>query len=158
MNMLEALAILRACALGSAQMQTKRGKAALKVVDKKLQSLLRKKAWRDGGGAVPVHMGDENFTYALPDAALASDAEPADSLWMVKLEAELASIKDAANEAGAGDPPEGYSELTGDAARIADDCWVNGLNAMETAVRNWLHDQRRGAEPSAEDDKPCAPH
>lgn len=135
--MLEALTVLRNCALRSGQMQTRQGQAALKVVDKKLQSLLRKKAWRDGGGAIPVHMGDEKFTYALPNVALGADATLLD-----KLEADLPSIKDAANEAGAGDPPAGYAELAGDAARIADDCWSNGLAAMETAVCNWLHDQR----------------
>ena len=67
MNNLEALIILRGCARVSAQMRTRYGKAAAKVVDRKIQSLLRKKAWRDGGGAVPVHMGDDDFLYKIPD-------------------------------------------------------------------------------------------
>lgn len=67
MNNLEALIIVRGAARVSGQMRTKQGIAAGKVVDRKIQSLLRKKAWRDGMGGIPVHMGDENFTYSIPD-------------------------------------------------------------------------------------------
>ncbi len=51
----------------SAQMRTRQGIAAGKAVDRKIQSLMRKKAWRDGGGATPVHMGDAAFRYDIPD-------------------------------------------------------------------------------------------
>lgn len=67
MNNLEALIIVRGSARVSAQMRTRQGIAAGKVVDRKIQSLMRKKAWRDSGGAMPVHMGDEDFRYAIPD-------------------------------------------------------------------------------------------
>lgn len=68
MNNLLALTIVRNCALVSAQMNTKEGQTALKVVDKKIQSLLRKKAWRDGNGAIPIHMGLPTHTYPIPTA------------------------------------------------------------------------------------------
>lgn len=66
--MLDALTIVRNCSLRSEQMRTKQGQAALKVVDRKIQSLLRKKAWRDasGTGLMPVHMGDSAFLYPIP--------------------------------------------------------------------------------------------
>lgn len=48
-------------------MRTKQGRTALKVVERKIQSLLRKKAWRESGGAVPVHMGADDFAYPIPD-------------------------------------------------------------------------------------------
>lgn len=64
MNMLEALVIVRQVA--APQLATKRGVVALKVVDRKIQSLLRKKAWRDGGGAMPIHMGQDGFEYPIP--------------------------------------------------------------------------------------------
>ena len=69
MNNLEALIIVRGAARVSGQMRTKQGITAGKVVDRKIQSLMRKKAWRDqrGTGAEPVHMGDENFRYEIPD-------------------------------------------------------------------------------------------
>ncbi len=67
MNNLEALIIVRGAARVSAQMRTRQGIAAGKVVDRKIQSLLRKKAWRDGAGSTPIHMGDENFKYDIPD-------------------------------------------------------------------------------------------
>lgn len=66
MDMLESLVVLRQVAGCSQQMATKRGVAALKVVDKKIQSLLRKKAWRNGHGAVPIHMGQDGFEYPIP--------------------------------------------------------------------------------------------
>lgn len=69
MNSLEALLVVRNCAVFSPQLQTRQGKAALAVVDRKIQSLLRKKAWRDGGGATPIHMADPNFKYPLPASA-----------------------------------------------------------------------------------------
>lgn len=67
MNNLEALIIVRGASRVSGQMRTKQGIAAGKVVDRKIQSLMRKKAWRDGGGATPVHMGDDDFRYQIPD-------------------------------------------------------------------------------------------
>lgn len=66
MNMLEALIVLRSAAASSPQVATKRGVAALKVIDRKIQSLLRKKAWREGAGAIPIHMGKEGFIYPVP--------------------------------------------------------------------------------------------
>lgn len=68
MNNLEALSIVRNCALVSAQMHTKEGQIALKVVDRKIQSLLRKKAWRDGNGAIPIHTGLPTHSYPIPTA------------------------------------------------------------------------------------------
>jgi hypothetical protein len=67
MNNLDALIIVRGCARVSAQMRTRQGISAGKVVDKKIQSLLRKKAWRECRGTMPVHMGDDDFRYAIPD-------------------------------------------------------------------------------------------
>lgn len=71
MNNLEALVIVRNCAVYSPQLQTRQGKAALAVVDRKIQSLLRKKAWRDGDSATPIHMADANFKYPLPESEVA---------------------------------------------------------------------------------------
>ncbi|MDE2020639.1 MAG: hypothetical protein KGJ13_09915 [Patescibacteria group bacterium] len=68
MNLLDAFAVIRNCAIYSPQLQTRQGKTALAVVDRKIQSLLRKKAWREGGGAIPIHMADPNFKYPLPNA------------------------------------------------------------------------------------------
>ena len=70
MNNLEALIIVRGASRVSAQMRTRQGIAAGKVVDRKIQSLMRKKAWRDGSGATPVHMGDDDFRYQIPDDPL----------------------------------------------------------------------------------------
>ena len=67
MNMLEALSIVRNCSLYSAQMKTPQGVRALKVIDQKLQSLLRKKAWREGNRSIPIHMGADAFEYPIPD-------------------------------------------------------------------------------------------
>lgn len=67
MNMLEALLIVRSCAAPGPQMKTVRGKAALAVLDRKIQSLMRKKAWREATDAEPIHMGNEGFEYAIPD-------------------------------------------------------------------------------------------
>lgn len=73
-----------------------------------------------------------------------------------KLEADLRSIKDAATESSAGDPPEGYDDLDGtEAQRVADTCWQNGLDAMETAIRNWIHDQRALTPYLRTDREPC---
>lgn len=60
MNLLEALLCVRNAAARSEQMQTRQGQAALKIVDKKIQGLQRKKAWRDcrGSGRMPDHMID----------------------------------------------------------------------------------------------------
>lgn len=67
MNMLEALTIVRNASIVSAQMRTKRGQSALKAIDTKLQKLARKKAWRDGNGAVPIHMAAPAFVYRIED-------------------------------------------------------------------------------------------
>lgn len=67
MNLLDALVIVRNCSRYSSQIHTRQGKAALNKVDLKIQSLLRKKAWRESAGAVPVHMGDDAFAYAIPE-------------------------------------------------------------------------------------------
>lgn len=72
MNMFQALTIVRNASLVSAQMRTKQGIEARKVIDRKLQSLARKKAWRDGMGAMPVHMGDPDFAYAIDDPQTAA--------------------------------------------------------------------------------------
>ena len=83
MNNLDALLIIRNCALASPSLQTKQGKTALSVVDRKIQSLLRKKAWRDSNPfGTPVHMGDPDFKYPLPDLrdVLASQTESATKL------------------------------------------------------------------------------
>lgn len=74
--------------------------------------------------------------------------------WLDALEAALLSIKDSANEMGAGYPPDGYDEIADDARAVADECWEGGLNCMETALRNWIYDQRqilagRGADDDA---------
>lgn len=70
---------------------------------------------------------------------------------LAELEADLRAIKDGANESAAGDPPAGYEELAPgcDALRIADECYHAGFDAMETAIRNWIYDQRQ-SEPNAE--------
>lgn len=62
---------------------------------------------------------------------------------LAKLEADLPSIKDAANECAAGNPPEGYTELEQASLNVADACYLHGLNAVETAVSNWIYDQRQ---------------
>jgi hypothetical protein len=72
-----------------------------------------------------------------------------------KLEADLRSIKDHANESGASSPPDGYEELDEILARpVADRCWQNGLDAMEAAIRNWIYDQRHN-EPNGSDQPPA---
>jgi hypothetical protein len=86
MNNLEALTIVRNCALVSAQMRTKQGVAALRVVDRKIQSLMRKKAWREGGGATPVHMGADDFKYALPEDAATAALRVAEAMLQAWLE------------------------------------------------------------------------
>lgn len=66
MNNLEAFTIVRNCALASQQIRTPRGKSALKVMDRKLQSLMRKAAWREGVATTPIHMEVEGFEYPIP--------------------------------------------------------------------------------------------
>lgn len=57
MNLLDALSIVRNCAMSSHQLSTKQGQTALKVVNKKIASLSRKKEWRTcGAGEMPAHM------------------------------------------------------------------------------------------------------
>jgi len=68
MNLLDAFATVRNCALASAQIRTRHGKSALKAVDKKIQSLMRKKAWRETTrGVAPVHVHDDKFQYPIPE-------------------------------------------------------------------------------------------
>lgn len=86
MNNLEALIVVRNCALVSAQMRTREGVAALKVVDRKIQSLMRKKAWRDGGGAIPVHMGSDDFKYAITEDAATVALRKAEGMLQAWLE------------------------------------------------------------------------
>lgn len=61
---------------------------------------------------------------------------------LLRLETELSAIRDAANENASGNPPDGYTELEPQALAIADKCYLHGLSAMETAVSNWVFDQR----------------
>lgn len=68
MNICESLIIVRNCALASQQMKTKRGQAALKVIDRKIQGLLRSKGWRESYRAMPIHAGDDSFLYPIPGA------------------------------------------------------------------------------------------
>jgi hypothetical protein len=84
MNLLIALTTVRNCSLLSAQMRTKHGQAARKVIDRKIQGLMRKKAWRDSNGAVPVHMGDESFIYPI-------ESDPVTSALISLVRAERAS-------------------------------------------------------------------
>ncbi len=67
MNLGEALIIVRNCSLSSPQMKHPQGQKALKVVDKKIQSLMRKQSWRTGNGATPIHMGRDGFLYPIPE-------------------------------------------------------------------------------------------
>jgi hypothetical protein len=92
MNMLEALVIVRNCSLRSAQMVEKRGQSALKVVDKKIQSLLRKAAWRNSDGGIPVHMGSDSFLYPIPESNTES-TETALTQRVQSLEAQLATVR-----------------------------------------------------------------
>jgi hypothetical protein len=75
----------------------------------------------------------------------ASLAVTAGLAFLAKLESALCSIKNAANESAAGDPPAGYEQLAAesDALRIADECYHAGVSAMETAIRNWIYDERQ---------------
>lgn len=59
-----------------------------------------------------------------------------------KLVADMRAIKDQANEIGAGNPPDGYTELEPTETAIADACYQGGLDAMETAILNWVYDQQ----------------
>jgi len=112
-NLLDALTIVRGASRVSGQMRTKRGIAAGKAVDAKIQSLMRKKAWRDGGGVTPVHMGDEDFRYPVPDdpitAALRNllRAERAtiDRFTATEIEQMEAAIKQAEEALGELDMP-----------------------------------------------------
>jgi hypothetical protein len=68
MNLLIAFTHVRNCALASAQIRTRHGMSALKAVDKKIQSLMRKKAWREAArGVAPVHMFEADFQYPIPE-------------------------------------------------------------------------------------------
>lgn len=77
MNNFEAFTIIRNCALASQQIATPRGKTALKVMDRKLQSLMRKAAWREGMATTPIHMEVEGFQYPIPGDSSLSDAAAA---------------------------------------------------------------------------------
>lgn len=54
-------------------------------------------------------------------------------------EADVRSIKDAANEMGSANTPEGYDEL--EDTKIADACFQHGIDCAVTAFQNWLYDQ-----------------
>tara|TARA_R110002050_G_scaffold243758_1_gene380254 strand:+ start:3899 stop:4333 length:435 start_codon:yes stop_codon:yes gene_type:complete len=59
-----------------------------------------------------------------------------------RLEAEMQSIKNSAVENSSGNPPDGYSELENTPAQlVADACWQQGIDSMETAILNWIYDK-----------------
>ncbi|MDE2107432.1 MAG: hypothetical protein KGL39_60105 [Patescibacteria group bacterium] len=68
MNLCEALIIVRNCALASQQMKVKRGQEALKIIDRKIQGLLRSKGWRESYRTMPIHAGNDSFLYPIPGA------------------------------------------------------------------------------------------
>lgn len=72
MNLLDALSTVRSCARSSAQIRTRHGRAAVRTVEKKIQQLLRKKAWRDRepGEPFPVHMTDDAHLYPVSEDPL----------------------------------------------------------------------------------------
>lgn len=72
---------------------------------------------------------------------MANNSENSDLL--ISLELAIHSIKDAANEAGSGNPPDGYDNLNDETRKIADECWHAGINCMATSVINWIFDQLR---------------
>jgi hypothetical protein len=111
MNLLDALIVVRNGSLFSATARTRRGATARKVVEKKIQQLLRKKAWRENTpGSVPVHMADPTFQYPIPDdvlvaalRAVISSIERAAAVDFsipsrVRLLAEMEAAKDALAE------------------------------------------------------------
>jgi hypothetical protein len=111
MNLLDALVIVRNAAQVSTPMRTRRGATARKVVEKKIQQLLRKKAWRDApAGSVPVHMADDAFKYPIPDDPITTalrnvvaSVERASAVDFsiparVRLLAEMEAAKDALSE------------------------------------------------------------
>ena len=85
-------------------------------------------------------MGEEQRTPSSPSQVTQS-AKP-DERALVRLESDLRSIKDDANENGAGNPPDGYGYLDQNSQAIADACFRLGLDSMETALSNWIYDQR----------------
>ncbi len=64
---------------------------------------------------------------------------------LAKLGKELPAICDAANESASGCPPDGYTDLAPGSKelRLADNCYNHGLQAMQTAVSNWVFDERQ---------------
>jgi len=55
MTLLDALLVVREAALSGVPVSGEKGGRAMKVVNKKIASLSRKKAWRDSLGQVPDH-------------------------------------------------------------------------------------------------------
>lgn len=71
MNLLDALVIVRNASLVSNTMHTRQGQTARKVIDRKIQGLLRKKAWRDAApGTIPIHMVDRSLILPMADDPL----------------------------------------------------------------------------------------
>lgn len=90
----------------------------------------------------------------LANAVTVAPVPPEARAVLDKLTAEIGSLKDSANEMGAGNPPEGYTEL--EDTKVADACFAEGINCMATAVCNWVHDQKsiqRTCFPSGEETK-----
>ena len=68
MNLYTALSVIRNCAVASQQARSPQFLTALKVIDKKLVGLERKRAWREApGGTIPRHMFEPRQT--IPDCA-----------------------------------------------------------------------------------------
>lgn len=78
-------------------------------------------------------------------ATLNGKLAAAEANGLARLVADIRSIKDQANENAAGSPPAGYDELGHVELLVADECYRNGLDAMETALLNWIHDQQNSA-------------
>lgn len=88
MNLLSALMTVRSASRASNSMRTRQGRAAAKVVDYKIQGLLRKKAWRNSEGATPVHMGVAREDFAYP-----TEDDPVTAALRRLVKAEEASIE-----------------------------------------------------------------
>lgn len=58
--------------------------------------------------------------------------------------AMLKSAKQAAIDNISMTEPDGYSELSPEAVKVADQCTVDGMAALETAVLNWAYDYLNG--------------
>lgn len=83
----------------------------------------------------------------VADITTKAAPKPPSGCLLDKLERDLVSIRDSANEMGAGYPPDGYDDLEDAARKVADECYNDGLDYMKTAISNWIYDQRHN-EPS----------